>query len=166
MSDMMGGGGGGGGATVLPSRPPPPPVATKSVNAAPPPPRPGAPIPIINRPDINIGRGQMNTGISLSDADDDGNGDMFMGRLKSRQSQPQQQQQQEQPQQRRPEMRGPSADTDINSILSGLKTKSINIQSTPAPSVVEDIESSTSSNAPMKSKRKPRSEKNTISLNI
>ena len=168
MSDMMGGGGGGGGATALPSRPPPPPVATKSVNAAPPPPRPGAPIPIINRPDINIGRGQMNTGISLSDADDDGNGDMFMGRLKSRQSQPQQQQQQqqEQPQQRRPEMRGPSADTDINSILSGLKTKSINIQSTPAPSVVEDIESSTSSNAPMKSKRKPRSEKNTISLNI
>jgi len=170
MSDMMGGGS----ATALPSRPPPPPVATKSVNAAPPPPRPGAPIPIINRPDINIGRGQMNTGISLSDADDDGNGDMFMGRLKSRQSQPQQQQQQqqqqqEQPQQqRRPEMRGPSADTDINSILSGLKTKSINIQSTPAPSVVEDIESAgaSNSNAPMKSKRKPRSEKNTISLNI
>lgn len=175
MSDMMGGNGSGssGSATALPSRPPPPPVATKSVNAAPPPPRPGAPIPIINRPDINIGRGQMNTGISLSDADDDGNSDMFMGRLKSRQSQhqPQQQQQQEQPQQqqqRRPEMRGPSADTDINSILSGLKTKSINIQSTPAPSVVEDIESAgaSNSNAPMKSKRKPRSEKNTISLNI
>ena len=167
MSDMMGGGG----ATALPSRPPPPPVATKSVNAAPPPPRPGAPIPIINRPDINIGRGQMNTGISLSDADDDGNGDMFMGRLKPRQSQPQQQQQQspqEQPQ-RRPEMRGPSADTDINTILSGLKTKNINIQSSSSSSaVVEDIESAgaSNSNAPMKSKRKPRSEKNTISLNI
>jgi len=170
MSDMMGGGGGGGGGSGGPgmSRPPPPPVATKSVNAAPPPPRPGAPIPIINRPDINIGRGQMNTGISLSDADDDGSGDMFMGRLKSQsQSQSQQQSQQQQQSQRRPEMRGPSADTDIDSILSGLKTKSINIQqsTTSAPSAVEDIES-TGSNAPMKSKRKPRSEKNTISLNI
>jgi hypothetical protein len=186
MSDIMGGGGGGGGANNMPSRPPPPPVATKSVNAAPPPPRPGAPIPIINRPDINLGRGQMNTGINMSDDDDmDGTGGgMFMGRLKTASSS---QQQASQPQmQRRPEMRGPSADTDINSILSGLKTKSINIQSQPqsqpqsqeslqsvqqsqSQSQFADIESgngNNSSNAPMKSKRKPRSEKNTISLNI
>lgn len=170
MSDIMGGGGGGS-TSNLPSRPPPPPVATKSVNAAPPPPRPGAPIPIINRPDINLGRGQMNTGINMSD-DDDMDG-MFMGRSQSKsqsQSQPSQAQ-------RRPEMRSPSADTDINSILSGLKTKSINIQqsqpqeslqSGQSQSQFADIESGNGngSNAPMKSKRKPRSEKNTISLNI
>ena len=173
MSDIMGGGGGGGGSN-MPSRPPPPPVATKSVNAAPPPPRPGAAIPIINRPDINLGRGQMNTGINMSDDDDmdgTGGGGMFMGRSSS-QSQPAQMQ-------RRPEMRGPSADTDINSILSGLKTKSINIQSQPqsqpqesfqsggqSQSQFADIENGNGSTAPMKSKRKPRSEKNTISLNI
>lgn len=187
MSDIMGGSGSSG-ANNMPSRPPPPPVATKSVNAAPPPPRPGAPIPIINRPDINLGRGQMNTGINMSDDDDDmdgtGGSGMFMGRLKTASSS---QQQASQPQsQRRPEMRGPSADTDINSILSGLKTKSINIQSQPqsqpqsqeslqsvqqsqSQSQFADIESgngNNSSNAPMKSKRKPRSEKNTISLNI
>jgi hypothetical protein len=173
MSDIMGGGGGGSGGSNMPSRPPPPPVATKSVNAAPPPPRPGAAIPIINRPDINLGRGQMNTGINMSD-DDDMDGGMFMGRSSQSQSQSQPAQMQ-----RRPEMRGPSADTDINSILSGLKTKNINIQSQPQSQSQEsfqsggqsqfaDIESGngSGSNAPMKSKRKPRSEKNTISLNI
>lgn len=173
MSDIMGGGGGGGGGSNLPSRPPPPPVATKSVNAAPPPPRPGAAIPIINRPDINLGRGQMNTGINMSD-DDDMDG-MFMGRSSQSQSQSQPSQMQ-----RRPEMRGPSADTDINSILSGLKTKNINIQQSQPPSQSQesfqsggqsqsqfaDIESGNGSTAPTKSKRKPRSEKNTISLNI
>jgi hypothetical protein len=169
MSDMMGGGGSSS-STSMPSRPPPPPVATKSVNAAPPPPRPGAAIPIINRPDINLGRGQMNTGINMSD-DDDMDG-MFMGRSSQSQSQSQPSQMQ-----RRPEMRGPSADTDINSILSGLKTKNINIQSQPQSQSQEsfqsggqsqfaDIESGNGSTAPMKSKRKPRSEKNTISLNI
>ena len=168
MSDIMGGGGGGGSSSNMPSRPPPPPVATKSVNAAPPPPRPGAAIPIINRPDINLGRGQMNAGINMSD-DDDMDG-MFMGRSSQSQSQPAQMQ-------RRPEMRGPSADTDINSILSGLKTKNINIQSQPQSQSQESFQSGQSqsqfadiesggSNAPMKSKRKPRSEKNTISLNI
>ena len=173
MSDMMGGGGGGGGGGGS-SRPPPPPVATKSVNAAPPPPRPGAAIPIGNRPDINLGRGQMNAGINMSD--DDNGDDMFLGRLKSSSTPASASQQQ----QRRPEMRGPSADTDINSILSGLKTKSINIQQSQSQSQSQeqmgssfaDIESGNNNNsssistAPMKSKRKPRSEKNTISLNI
>jgi hypothetical protein len=161
MSDIMGGGGGGGGSSGgsnMPSRPPPPPVATKSVNAAPPPPRPGSAIPISNRPDINLGRGQMNTGVNLSDDDDMESSRMFTSSQM----------------QRRPEMRGPSADTDINSILSGLKTKNINIQSQPQESFQSgggqsqfaDIESGNGSTAPAKSKRKPRSEKNTISLNI
>ena len=117
----------------------------------------------------------MNAGINMSDDDDmDGTGGMFMGRSSQSQSQSQSQPAQ---MQRRPEMRGPSADTDINSILSGLKTKSINIQSQPQSQSQEsfqsggqsqfaDIESGNGSTAPMKSKRKPRSEKNTISLNI
>ena len=168
MSDMMGGGGGGGGP-VMPSRPPPPPVATKSVNAAPPPPRPGAAIPIGNRPDINTGRGQMNAGISMSD--DDNGDDMFLGRLKPSSSSSAASQQQ----QRRPEMRAPSADTDLSSILSGLKTKTVNIQQSQSQGQDQfaDIESGNGtsvnnggSNTPMKSKRKPRSEKNTVSLNI
>jgi hypothetical protein len=174
MSDIMGGGGSNSGSS-LPSRPPPPPVATKSVNAAPPPPRPGAPIPIINRPDINLGRGQMNTGVSMSDIDDD-NDDMFMGRLKSQTQGPASSSTSTSsrvPQgQGRPEMRGPSVDTDINSILSGLKTKSINIQQSQQSQPQQQQQESSgfsdieTGSAPLKSKRKPRSEKNTISLNI
>jgi transcription initiation factor TFIID subunit TAF12 len=84
-------------------------------------------------------------------------------------------------------MRGPSADTDIDSILSGLKTKTINIQQQQqsqqqqqqsqqqemkpmmfsADDFGDDIASvSSSSGIPAKSKRRPRSERNVISLNI
>jgi hypothetical protein len=73
-------------------------------------------------------------------------------------------------QERRPEMKGPS---DISDILSGLKTKTINIQE---PDVVNQ-ESSTISisdlkemqsdgNMPKKSKRRQKSSGNTISLDI
>jgi hypothetical protein len=79
----------------------------------------------------------------------------------------------------RPEMKGPS---DINDILSGLKTKSVNLGSTPppppsnTPKTININDSSTISvsdiadlqnegNAPKKSKRRPRSDKNnTLSL--
>jgi hypothetical protein len=83
---------------------------------------------------------------------------------------------------RRPEMRGPS---DITDILSGLKTKTINIQesSSSAASFEQEAgmssknESSTISisdlkdlqengTMPKKSKRKPKSDKNTVSLDI
>ena len=67
----------------------------------------------------------------------------------------------------RPEMRGPG---DINEILSGLKTKRVNIQKQDNKSTisVEDIKNMNSSNldVPRQSKRKSRSEKNTISLNL
>jgi hypothetical protein len=69
-------------------------------------------------------------------------------------------------------MRGPSVDTDINSILSGLKTKSINIQQSQQSQPQQQQQESSgfsdieTGSAPLKSKRKPRSEKNTISLNI
>ena len=83
---------------------------------------------------------------------------------------------------RRPEMKGPS---DIDDILSGLKTKSINIQepkakpSAPSPteepvslndsstisiSDLKDLQ--TDGNLPKKSKRRQGSNKNTISLDI
>ena len=77
----------------------------------------------------------------------------------------------------RPEMKGPS---DISDILSGLKTKTINIQEAPATapaSASNQNESSTISISdmkelqgdgamPKKSRRRPTSNKNTISLDI
>ena len=74
----------------------------------------------------------------------------------------------------RPEMNGP---TDIDGILAGLKTKKINIQESPGTSNPQTAENSTISindlkdlqtngKIPNKSKRKPRSNKNTISLDI
>jgi hypothetical protein len=79
---------------------------------------------------------------------------------------------------RRPDMKGPG---DITDILSGLKTKTINIseQHPPLNSVnyIDDNNSSTISinelkdiqtgaNVPKRSKRKPSSNKNTVSLDI
>ena len=85
---------------------------------------------------------------------------------------------------RRPEMKGPS---DIDDILSGLKTKSINIQETkprgnPSPPSTSDVpvslndsstisisdlkELQTDGSLPKKSKRRQGSNKNTVSLDI
>jgi hypothetical protein len=70
----------------------------------------------------------------------------------------------------RPEMKGPS---DITDILSGLKTKTINIQepqidandsSTISISDLTDLQGS--GNVPKKSRRKQKSDKNTVSLDI
>jgi len=86
-------------------------------------------------------------------------------------------QQQQQSAGGRPEMKGPS---DISDILSGLKTKTINIQEAPASaptSAPNQNESSTISISdmkelqgdgamPKKSRRRPTSNKNTISLDI
>ena len=183
MGDMMGGMGGGGGgmggmAAPPPmssnfnnQRPPPAPVATKGPNSIPPPRREGD---ISNRPDLNFGRGGMNDGVNLTDN--------FVNAFanKSMRGAPP-----PNPQNPRPEMRGPS---DISNILSGLKTKSINIPGNGSGSGSNDMTSfggggnnadekgSTISiselkdlqndNMPNKTKRKPKSEKNTISLDI
>ena len=169
MGDMMGGmGGGGGGQQQPPSnfnnqRPPPPPVATKGPNSIPPPRREGD---ISNRPDLNFGRGNMNDGVNLSEN--------YINPYESKSTRgappPL-------PQNPRPEMRGPS---DINNILSGLKTKNVNItpsanSNTNANQASEDKGSTISiselkdlqnDNMPNKTKRKPKSERNTISLDI
>ena len=82
---------------------------------------------------------------------------------------------------RRADMKGPG---DINDILSGLKTKTINISDTSRPSnqgnqgnqdheynnstiSIDDLkELQGNSNIPKKSKRKPKSDRNTVSLDI
>uniref|UniRef100_A0A6C0LBL0 Uncharacterized protein n=1 Tax=viral metagenome TaxID=1070528 RepID=A0A6C0LBL0_9ZZZZ len=120
---------------------PPPPMATQG---------PGAPDYSVNRggnnnfgssrPDLNMGR-NMNDGINISERPPS-----------------------------RPEMKGPS---DISDILSGLKTKTINIQeastennnSTISISDLKDLQSDTI-NIPKKSKRRQKSDKNTVSLDI
>ncbi len=76
------------------------------------------------------------------------------------------------PKQVRPEMRGP---TEVNNILSGLKTKQVNINSSEQDNQkdknnlstisVEDLRELSSTKLP-KSKRKQKSDKNTISLDI
>jgi hypothetical protein len=75
---------------------------------------------------------------------------------------------------RRPEMKGPS---DLTDILSGLKTKTINIAE-PSTNTTPDINNSSTisiddlksiqsdANIPKRSRRKPKSDKNTVSLDI
>ena len=77
----------------------------------------------------------------------------------------------------RPEMKGPS---DINDILSGLKTKSVVIDPVPEPkiteidnkdkgstiSISELTEMSNEINKPTKSKRRQKSERNTVNLDL
>jgi len=129
--------------------PPPAPMKTQNI---PPPPRPGmsgtAPN---NRPDINASRGAMfkEDGVRLEPASE----------LKQTPSQP-----------KRQEMKGPQ-NPDIDNILSGLKTRTVNIHSEPkrdddslmSISSLKDIQNN---NMPKKNKRKNGSEKNIISLDL
>jgi len=117
--------------------PPPTPMATQGPNAMPPPRRPGD-IPL--RPDIQRAR------VEELDV--------------------------EEPPQRserkRPEMKAPS---DISGILSGIKSKNVNIQKS-APEEksstisISELKELQNEKMPAKSKRRPRSEKNTVSLDI
>ena len=173
MGDMMGGMGGGGGGPAMSSnfnsqRPPPPPVATKGPNSIPPPRREGD---ISNRPDLNFGRGNSNDGVNLSD----NYINPFQNKTPSRGAPP------PLPQNPRPEMKGPS---DISNILSGLKTKTVNVtsnntnSSTAASATnnasedkgstisISELKDLQNDNMPSRTKRKPKSEKNTISLDI
>jgi hypothetical protein len=178
MGDMMGGGGGGGGGGGPPmssnfnnQRPPPAPVATKGPNSIPAPRREGD---ISNRPDLNFGRGNLNDGVNLSDNFIN----PFQNKTPSRAPPP------PIPQNPRPEMRGPS---DISNILSGLKTKTVNVTSNNSNASMSGTANNNNNNAsedkgstisiselkdlqndnmPSRTKRKPKSEKNTISLDI
>ena len=140
-------------------RGPPPPMATQGPNSAPPPQgRPGNNS--YARPDLNF---------SKSNFTDDGIN------LRENFERPDVQDRTTRRQQPRPEMKGPS---DITDILSGLKTKTINIQEPPAsPDNFKQNDSSTISisdlkdlqsdgNMPKRSGRRKKSASNTVSLDI
>jgi hypothetical protein len=151
--------------------PPPAPVETKN---QPPPQRPNmvftGDIPS-NRPDLNASRGTMfrEQGIELNSGYENVN----------RPPQVEQQERSSRPtsQQSRPEMRGPQS-SDIDNILSGLKTRSVNIQEqqTNQTMISQDDDSMISisslkdiqnANMPKRTnRRRNRSDKNTISLDI
>lgn len=134
---------------------PPPPMATQGPNAVPPPQsRPGNNN-YANRPDLNFGRNNfVDDGINIRET------------FARTEPEPEKSRRQT-----RPEMKGPS---DISDILSGLKTKTINIQepqmtpqndsSTISISDLKDLQGD--SNMPKRSGRRKKSASNTISLDI
>jgi len=137
-------------------RGPPPAMATQGPNAVPPPVgRAGNNI-YANRPDITMARGNfVDDGINIRENNYINTGPPPQAAERSK----------------RPDMKGPS---DINDILSGLKTKTINI---PEPVQMNTNDNSTISindlkelqiegNIPKRSKRRQKSDKNTISLDI
>ena len=150
-------------------RGPPAPLNTQGPNAVPPPQgRAGNNAASANkRPDISMARGNFNEdGISIKEN---------FGIPGFEPPQPNQRTQ------RRPDMKGPS---DISDILSGLKTKTINIsdqqRSPVSTSQFDDNQDNNSSkisidelkdlqndaNVPKKTRRKPKSDRNTVSLDI
>ena len=69
---------------------------------------------------------------------------------------------------KRPDMQGPK---DITGILSGLKTKKINIRSsdkdeTSSKVSIAELKDMETETLPHRSKKRPRSERNTVSLDI
>ena len=129
---------------------PPPPMSTQTQNTIP---GRGGNNNMGNRPDLNMGRNNFsnqNDGINIREN--------FSGANDLERS-------------RRPEMKGPS---DISDILSGLKTKTINIQEQPQSnennnstiSISDLKELQSDGNMPKRSKRRPKSDKNTVSLDI
>ena len=140
-------------------RGPPPPMATQGPNAVPAPVGRGGNNNYANRPDITMARGNfVDDGINIRE----NNFTTGVGAEPAERSR--------RPT-TRPDMKGPS---DISDILSGLKTKTINIQEPPA---IHTNDSSTISindlkdlqvdgNLPKRSRRKPKSDKNTVSLDI
>lgn len=170
----------GGEPQVPQGRGPPPPMATQGSNGLQPPPnRAGNNMGSMNlgRPDVSMARGAFAEGSSA--LQDDGisikekNNQWNLNGLEPPQP--------AQKSSRRPDMKGPS---DISDILSGLKTKTIDVSSDFVKSgfnkdiVIEDINNSstisiddlksiqTEGNVPKRSRRRPKSDKNTVSLDI
>jgi len=150
--------------------PPPPPVETKNQV---PPQRPGMQYTQTSgRPDLNMARGQTpmfrEQGVDLNNVYVDINS-------QERSNRPP-------PQQTRPEMRGPQT-MDIDNILTGLKTRTVDIQQTQIQDVrsnndnitleddsmisISSLKDMQNTNLPKRTnRRKQRSDKNTISLDI
>lgn len=132
---------------------PPPPLATQGPNSIPPPiGRPGNNN--FARPDLNMSKSNFEDGISLRENFDRPD---VQDRTSRRPNS-------------RPEMKGPS---DITDILSGLKTKTINIQQPTTPTndnstiSINDLKELQSDvNMPKRSGRRKKSASNTVSLDI
>jgi hypothetical protein len=144
---------------------PPPPMNTQGPNAIPPPSnRAGNNNIYANRPDITMAKSNfVDDGINIRES----NYNINLAAERSK----------------RPEMKGPN---DISDILSGLKTKTINIQESnnqtsnqrqeqktgintndsSTISINELKELQSENNVPKRSKRRPKSDKNTISLDL
>ena len=123
-------------ANVAPG-PPPAPMFTQTVRSQ----RP------TNRPDMNVARG--GDGISIQEQF------ATVGQEAPEQSRPSNKP-------TRPEMKGPG---DINDLLSGLKKKTINADTSSTISA-QDMKEMMDAKAPMKTKRRQKSDKNTISLDM
>jgi hypothetical protein len=144
----------------MPGMGPPPPLATQGPNAVPPPMGRGGNNPYMNsRPDLNMSRSNFEDGISLRENYERPD---KLDRTSKRSNTPS-----------RPEMKGPS---DITDILSGLKTKTINIQQPTTPTGMNNDSSTISindlkdlqseGNMPKRSGRRKKSASNTVSLDI
>ena len=154
-------------------RGPPPPMATQGPNGLQPP---------VNRAGNNLG--QMNMNSRMNGADSFKNDGISIRENNMNVPGFQQPPQPAQKSSRRPDMKGPS---DISDILSGLKTKTIDIAIAPTfpstfspttSSLNEDMNNSSTisiedlksiqgdANVPKRSRRKPKSDKNTVSLDI
>jgi hypothetical protein len=147
-------------------RGPPPPMSTQGPNGMQPPPnRAGN---NLGRPDVSMARGAfaqqgLDDGISIKEKNNQWNLNGLEPPQPSQKSS------------RRPDMKGP---TDISDILSGLKTKTIEITPQKKDIVIEDINNSSTisiddlksiqaeGNIPKRSRRRPKSDKNTVSLDI
>ena len=145
MSNMMGGMGGMGGMGRQPQMQPPmgsPPGPPDNMRRMP----PQMPNTMPNRPDIGMSRGNPN----FKDAV---NMENNFGKVGGRTAR------------KRAEMKGPA---DIGDILAGLKTKKINLTEKPKSTIgVEDLQELKTADLNVhKTKRKPRSERNVVSLNI
>ena len=117
--------------------PPPPPVRTHGYNSIPPPAR---------RPDIGFSRGHMDEGLSLNQPEAPADPPMKSSRMS------------------RPEMKGPS---DISDLLSGLKSKTIELPKDNSSTVsISELKELENHNPPKRTKRRQKSDKNTVSLDI
>jgi hypothetical protein len=166
----------GGEPQVPQGRGPPPPMATQGPNGMQPPPnRAGNNLGGMNmgRADVSMARGAFaqgtalaDDGISIKEKNNQWNLNGFEPPQPSQKSS------------RRPDMKGPS---DISDILSGLKTKTIEIAPPiqhKSDTVIEDLNNSSTisiddlksiqaeGNVPKRSRRRPKSDKNTVSLDI
>ena len=146
-------------------RGPPPSMATQGPHGMQPPPNRAGNNINMGRPDVSMARGStafQDDGISIKEKNNQWNLNGMEPPQPSQKSS------------RRPDMKGPS---DISSILSGLKPTTIEIAPN-ADIVIEDMNNNSTisiddlksiqaeGNVPKRSRRKPKSDKNTVSIDI